>query len=131
VDLKVQERKTRRQGKRERERERGVGGRIGGRQREMVGATEEMELQKLERDVEGGGGDVAQYLALVRKLRVRRSSTVARHGLALLNNSSARSKLGADGMRVSMFPVSRACFVTILWKMNQFFGWFMRGFIPL
>ncbi|CAM6036942.1 unnamed protein product [Sphagnum compactum] len=62
----------------------------------MVGATEEMELQKLERDVEGGGGDVAQYLALVRKLRVRRSSTVARHGLALLNNSSARSKLGAD-----------------------------------
>jgi hypothetical protein len=73
-----------------------VGRRIGDRQREMVGATEEMELQKLERDVEGGGGDVAQYLALVRKLRVRRSSTVARHGLALLNNSSARSKLGAD-----------------------------------
>jgi hypothetical protein len=100
----------------------GVGVRIGDRQREMVGATEEMELQKLERDMEGGGGDVAQYLALVRKLRVRRSSTVARHGLALLNNSSARSKLGADGMRVSMFPVSRACFVTIILKVNQFFG---------
>lgn len=119
MDLKVQERKTRRQGKRERE---GGWGKDRRQTKRMVGATEEMELQKLERDVEGGGGDVAQYLALVRKLRVRRSSTVARHGLALLNNSSARSKLGADGMRVSMFPVSRACFVTILLKVNQFFG---------
>lgn len=62
----------------------------------MVGANEERELERLEKQVEEGGGGVVEYLSLVRKLKVRRSSVVAKHGLELLNKASARSKLGSD-----------------------------------
>jgi hypothetical protein len=63
----------------------------------MVGVAEEAELDRLEKQVEAGSGDGAQYLALVRKLKVRRSEKVAQIGLALLNNPSAAAKLGDDG----------------------------------
>ncbi|CAM6100619.1 unnamed protein product [Calypogeia fissa] len=62
----------------------------------MVGVAEEAELDRLEKQVEGGSGDGAQYLALARKLKVRRSEKVSKIGLALLNNPSAVSKLGDD-----------------------------------
>lgn len=64
----------------------------------MVGVSEERELDKLEQQVEEGGGGVVDYLSLVRKLKVRRSNIVAKHGLALLNKASERSKLGSDRM---------------------------------
>ena len=64
----------------------------------MVGAGEERELERLEKQVEAGGGGVVEYLSLVRKLKVRRSTVVAKHGLELLNKASARSKLGSDRM---------------------------------
>jgi len=41
---------------------------------------------------------VAEYLSLVRKLKLRRSNIVAKHGLELLNKASERSRLGSDGM---------------------------------
>lgn len=62
----------------------------------MVGYSENLELERLEKQVEEGGGGVVEYLSLVRKLKVRRSSIVAKHGLELLNKSSGRSKLGSD-----------------------------------
>ncbi|BBN12760.1 hypothetical protein Mp_5g22660 [Marchantia polymorpha subsp. ruderalis] len=63
----------------------------------MVGVAEEAELDRLEKQVDGGRKeDTAQYLSLVRKLKVRRSEKVALHGLALLNSPSAASKLGDD-----------------------------------
>lgn len=61
-----------------------------------MGTADEVELGRLEEQVEGGGGDIPQYLSLIRKLKVRRSEKVAQHGMALLNNPSARSKLGAE-----------------------------------
>lgn len=64
----------------------------------MVGASEERELERLEKQVEEGGGGVVEYLSLVRKLKARRSNIVAKHGLELLNKASARSKLGSDRM---------------------------------
>ncbi|EFJ32913.1 hypothetical protein SELMODRAFT_167610 [Selaginella moellendorffii] len=54
------------------------------------------EVDRLEALVDEGVGDVARYLALIRKLKLRRSSKVAKHGMELLRNSSARAKLGAD-----------------------------------
>eukprot|EP00246_Nothoceros_aenigmaticus_P016574 TRINITY_DN7644_c0_g1_i2.p1 TRINITY_DN7644_c0_g1~~TRINITY_DN7644_c0_g1_i2.p1 ORF type:complete len:301 (+),score=70.14 TRINITY_DN7644_c0_g1_i2:268-1170(+) len=62
----------------------------------MVGIADEAELDILEEQVEGGGGDIPQYLSLLRKLKVRRSEKVAQHGMTLLNSSSAKSKLGDD-----------------------------------
>uniref|UniRef100_A0A0C9RQJ8 ER membrane protein complex subunit 2 n=1 Tax=Wollemia nobilis TaxID=56998 RepID=A0A0C9RQJ8_9CONI len=62
----------------------------------MVGVAEEAELNRLESQVENGGGEVWEYLCLVKKLKVRRSDMVLRYGLALLKDSKARSKLGGD-----------------------------------
>jgi hypothetical protein len=53
-----------------------------------------------------------EYLSLVRKLKVRRSSVVAKHGLELLNKASARSKLGSDRMSLSN-PVQFLSFLTV------------------
>ena len=64
----------------------------------MVAYSEEHELERLETQVEEGGGGVVEYLSLVRKLKVRRSKVVAKHGLELLNKASGRSKLGSDRM---------------------------------
>ncbi|CAN7107834.1 unnamed protein product [Brassica rapa subsp. narinosa] len=62
----------------------------------MVTKTEERELNQLENQVENGGGGVWEYLYLVRKLKVRRSEIVLKHGLSILNDSGKRSALGPD-----------------------------------
>ncbi|XP_026419063.1 ER membrane protein complex subunit 2-A-like [Papaver somniferum] len=62
----------------------------------MVGATEEVELNRLESQVDNGGGGDWKYLCLVRKLKVRRSDKVLKHGLSILNDSKKRSKLGGE-----------------------------------
>ena len=63
----------------------------------MVTKTEETELNQLENQVENGGGGVWEYLCLVRKLKVRRSEFVLKHGLSILNDPGKRSSLGPDG----------------------------------
>ncbi|KAJ8760680.1 hypothetical protein K2173_017676 [Erythroxylum novogranatense] len=62
----------------------------------MVTKTEETQLNRLESQVEHGGGGVWEYLCLVRKLKVRRSDKVLKHGLSILNDPKKRSSLGPD-----------------------------------
>ncbi|XP_021991686.2 uncharacterized protein LOC118479375 [Helianthus annuus] len=62
----------------------------------MVCKTEESQLQQLENQVENGGSGAWEYLSLVRKLKLRRSDKVLKHGLALLNDPKKRSALGPD-----------------------------------
>ncbi|KAJ4955390.1 hypothetical protein NE237_012173 [Protea cynaroides] len=62
----------------------------------MVGAAEEAQLNRLENQVDNGGGGAWEYLCLVRKLKVRRSEKVLKHGLSILNDPKKRSKLGGD-----------------------------------
>ncbi|KAK1393753.1 ER membrane protein complex subunit 2 [Heracleum sosnowskyi] len=62
----------------------------------MVSKTEELEVNKLENQVDNGGGGAWEYLSLVRKLKLRRSNQVLKHGLSILNNSNLRSSLGPD-----------------------------------
>lgn len=52
----------------------------------MVSKTEEEELRRLESQVENGGGGAWEYLCLVRKLKLRRSDKVLKHGLSILND---------------------------------------------
>lgn len=63
----------------------------------MVTKTEESQLQQLENQVENNGGGAWEYLSLVRKLKLRRSDKVLKHGLTLLNDPKKRSSLGPDG----------------------------------
>lgn len=58
--------------------------------------TEETELNRLENQVDNGGGGTWEYLCLVRKLRVRRSDKVLKHGLSILNDPKKRSGLGPE-----------------------------------
>ncbi|ONK80223.1 uncharacterized protein A4U43_C01F15280 [Asparagus officinalis] len=62
----------------------------------MVGASEESRLNCLEIQVDNGGGGAWEYLCLVRKLKARRSDKVLKHGLSILNDHRARSKLGGE-----------------------------------
>ncbi|XP_050225608.1 uncharacterized protein LOC126675075 [Mercurialis annua] len=62
----------------------------------MVTKTEETQLNRLESQVEHGGGGAWEYLSLVRKLKVRRSDKVLKHGLAILNDPKKRSSLGSE-----------------------------------
>lgn len=62
----------------------------------MVTKTEETQLERLENQVDNGGGGAWEYLCLVRKLRVRRSEKVLEHGLSILNDSKKRSTLGPE-----------------------------------
>ncbi|ESW19146.1 hypothetical protein PHAVU_006G100100 [Phaseolus vulgaris] len=62
----------------------------------MVTKTEETQLNRLENQVDNGGGGAWDYLSLVRKLKVRRSEKVLKHGLSILNDPKQRSSLGAD-----------------------------------
>jgi hypothetical protein len=63
----------------------------------MVSKTEETQLSNLESQVDNGGGGAWEYLCLVRKLKVRRSEKVLKHGLSILNDPKKRSSLGPDG----------------------------------
>lgn len=72
----------------------------------MVSKTEETQLNNLESQVDNGGGGAWEYLCLVRKLKVRRSEKVLKHGLSILNDPKKRSSLGHDGE-------SRACLLVI------------------
>ncbi|MED6123562.1 hypothetical protein PIB30_050249, partial [Stylosanthes scabra] len=62
----------------------------------MVTKTEENQLNRLESQVDNGGGGAWDYLCLVRKLKLRRSDKVLKHGLSILNNPSKRSALGPE-----------------------------------
>ncbi|CAL9003559.1 hypothetical protein PRUPE_6G340800 [Prunus persica] len=62
----------------------------------MVSKTEETQLNRLENQVDNGGGGAWEYLCLVRKLKVRRSEKVLKHGLSILNDIKKRSSLGPD-----------------------------------
>ncbi|KAF9618548.1 hypothetical protein IFM89_002243 [Coptis chinensis] len=62
----------------------------------MVGAKEEVELNRLENQVDNGGSGVWEYLCLVSKLKIRRSDKVLKHGLSILNDPKKRSKLGPE-----------------------------------
>ncbi|XP_042515638.1 ER membrane protein complex subunit 2 [Macadamia integrifolia] len=62
----------------------------------MVGAAEEIQLNRLENQVDNGGGGAWEYLCLVRKLKVRRSEKVLKHGLSILKDPKKRSKLGGE-----------------------------------
>ncbi|KAL5700723.1 hypothetical protein ACHQM5_026135 [Ranunculus cassubicifolius] len=62
----------------------------------MVGASEELELNRLENQVDNGGGGVWEYLCLVRKLKVRRSDKVFKYGLEILNDPKKRFKLRGE-----------------------------------
>ncbi|KAG8058005.1 hypothetical protein GUJ93_ZPchr0002g25151 [Zizania palustris] len=59
-------------------------------------ADDEARLLRLEEQAGHGGGGAWEYLCLARKLRARRPDPVLRLGLALLNNSSARSRLASE-----------------------------------
>ncbi|KAJ6974653.1 hypothetical protein NC653_030697 [Populus alba x Populus x berolinensis] len=62
----------------------------------MVTKTEETQLNRLENQVDNGGGGAWEYLCMVRKLKVRRSVKVLKHGLLILNDSKKRSSLGPE-----------------------------------
>ncbi|XP_051147433.1 uncharacterized protein LOC127262674 isoform X2 [Andrographis paniculata] len=62
----------------------------------MVSKTEEERLNSLENQVENGGGDSWDYLSLVRKLKLRRSDKVLKHGVSILNDPKKRSALGPE-----------------------------------
>ncbi|GMI79209.1 hypothetical protein like AT3G04830 [Hibiscus trionum] len=62
----------------------------------MVSKTEETQLNRLENQVDNGGGGAWEYLCLVRKLKVRRSEKVLKYGLSILNDSRKRSALGPE-----------------------------------
>lgn len=68
----------------------------------MVTNVELTQLNRLENQVENEGGGAWDYLCLVRKLKVRRSDKVLKHGLSILNDAKKRSALGPDG-KVSPF----------------------------
>ncbi|KAL5566239.1 hypothetical protein UlMin_029403 [Ulmus minor] len=62
----------------------------------MVSKTEETQLDRLENQVDNGGGGAWEYLSLVRKLKLRRSDKVLKHGLSILNDPKKRSSLGPE-----------------------------------
>lgn len=64
----------------------------------MVSKTEEEQVNRLESQVDNGGGGAWEYLSLVRKLKLRRSDKVLKHGLSLLNDRKSRSALGSEGI---------------------------------
>ncbi|KAJ0921009.1 hypothetical protein HanPSC8_Chr05g0186591 [Helianthus annuus] len=62
----------------------------------MLTKTEQSQLQQLENQVENGGGGAWEYLSLVRKLKLRRSDKVLKHGLTILNDPKKCSALGPE-----------------------------------
>lgn len=53
-------------------------------------------MNRLESQVEHGGGGAWEYLCLIRKLKIRRSDKVLKHGLSILNDPKKRSSLGDE-----------------------------------
>jgi hypothetical protein len=80
----------------------------------MVSKTEETQLSNLESQGDNGGGGAWEYLCLVRKLKVRHSEKVLKHGLSILNDPKKRSSLGSDGEFRASLLFSRNGFVWIL-----------------
>ncbi|KAK6136422.1 hypothetical protein DH2020_029843 [Rehmannia glutinosa] len=68
----------------------------------MVSKTEEEQVNRLENQVENGGGGAWEYLCLVRKLKLRRSDKVLKHGFSILNDPKKRSALGPEGRLEAM-----------------------------
>ncbi|PIN23406.1 hypothetical protein CDL12_03866 [Handroanthus impetiginosus] len=62
----------------------------------MVSKTEEEQVNRLENQVENGGGGAWEYLCLVRKLKLRRSDKVLKYGVAILKDPKKRSALGPE-----------------------------------
>ncbi|KAL6555253.1 hypothetical protein OROGR_006511 [Orobanche gracilis] len=62
----------------------------------MVSKTEEEQVNRLENQVENGGGGAWEYICLVRKLKLRRSDKVLKHGFSILNDPKKRSALGSE-----------------------------------
>ncbi|KAL0286517.1 UNVERIFIED_CONTAM: ER membrane protein complex subunit [Sesamum angustifolium] len=62
----------------------------------MVSKTEEEQVNRLENQVENGGGGAWEYLCLVRKLKLRRADKVLKYGFSVLNDPSKRSALGPE-----------------------------------
>lgn len=62
----------------------------------MVTKMEEEQVNRLEAQVDNGGGGAWEYLCLVRKLKVRRSDKVLKHGLSILNNPKKLSTIGSE-----------------------------------
>ncbi|XVE62832.1 hypothetical protein DITRI_Ditri06bG0151700 [Diplodiscus trichospermus] len=92
----------------------------------MVSKTEETQLNRLENQVDSGGGGAWDYLCLVRKLIVRRSEKVLKHGLSILNDPKQRSALGSEewtlyeqvavaAMDCQCLDVAKDC-INVLWK---------------
>jgi len=94
----------------------------------MVTKTEETQLNRLENQVDNGGGGAWDYLCLVRKLKVRRSEKVLKHGLSILNDPKRRSSLGADG--ASSFATDLIFIVLILLR-DSLISDFMLRFLEL
>ncbi|KAK2637781.1 hypothetical protein Ddye_025576 [Dipteronia dyeriana] len=62
----------------------------------MVTKTEDTQLNRLENQVDNGGGGAWEYLCLIKKLKVRRPEKVLKYGLSILNDSKKRSSLGPE-----------------------------------
>ncbi|GMI88808.1 hypothetical protein like AT3G04830 [Hibiscus trionum] len=62
----------------------------------MVSKTEESQLNRLENQVDNGGGGAWEYLCLARKLKVRRPEKALKYGLSILNDSKKRYALGPE-----------------------------------
>ncbi|XAR63615.1 hypothetical protein NMG60_11023620 [Bertholletia excelsa] len=62
----------------------------------MVSNREEAEVNRLENQVDNGGGGAWEYLCHVRKLKLRRSDKVLKHGLSILNDPKKRSSIGPE-----------------------------------
>ena len=86
----------------------------------MVSKTEETQLDRLENQVDNGGGGAWEYLCLVRKLKVRRSEKVLKHGLSILNDPKKRSSLGSEGQYFvySISQYGSMCFLYIELNFN-------------
>ncbi|KZV54414.1 ER membrane protein complex subunit 2-like [Dorcoceras hygrometricum] len=62
----------------------------------MVSKTEEEQLNRLENQVDNGGGGAWEYLSLLIKLKIRRSDKVLKYGVPILNDHKKRSALGPE-----------------------------------
>lgn len=77
----------------------------------MVSKTEEEQVNRLENQVENGGGGAWEYLCLVRKLKLRRSDKVLKFGLSILNDPKKRSALGPEGKLACLAEANLFLFV--------------------